>query len=54
MEPEAVNYASNEFERQLTASFSDLSNQMGRTLQRAEIIQQELRNLVSTVARGDQ
>jgi DNA invertase Pin-like site-specific DNA recombinase len=50
MEPEVLNYALNEFERQLATSFSEMSNQIGRMRQRSELIQQELRNLVSTVA----
>jgi hypothetical protein len=50
MKPEAVDYALCEFERQLTASRSDLSNQVGRMRQRSEQIQQELRNLVTTTA----
>jgi hypothetical protein len=50
LEPEVLNYALNEFERQLAASFSVMSNQIDRMRQRSELIQQELRNLVSTVA----
>jgi DNA invertase Pin-like site-specific DNA recombinase len=50
MEPEVLNYALKEFERQLAASFSEMSNQIDRIRQRSELIQQELRNLVSTVA----
>jgi hypothetical protein len=50
MEPAVVNYALNEFERQLATSFSEKSNQIGRMRKRSDLIQQELRNLVSTVA----
>jgi site-specific DNA recombinase len=50
IQPEAIDYALKEFERQLAVSFSELSNHMGRMRQRSEQIQQELRNLVTTVA----
>ena len=39
MRPEAVEYALVEFERPLSASFSDLTSQIGRMRQRSEQIQ---------------
>jgi site-specific DNA recombinase len=50
MKPEAVDYALGEFERQLNATLSDLTDQVGRMRQRSEQIQQELRNLVTMTA----
>jgi len=50
IQPDAVDYAIQEFERQLAASLSELSSQTSRMRQRSEQIQQELRNLVGTVA----
>ena len=50
IQPDAVDYALQEFERQLAASLSKLSNETSHMRQRSEQIQQELRNLVGTVA----
>ena len=50
MRPEAVDYVIQEFERQLHASLSDLTNQVGRMRQRSEQLQSELRNLVAMTA----
>ncbi|MGO9256330.1 MAG: recombinase family protein [Bryobacteraceae bacterium] len=50
LQPEIVDYAIHEFERQLTVSLSGLSDQISRMRQRREQIQQELRRLVETVA----
>ena len=49
-QPGAIDYALQEFERQLAASFTELSDQTKSMRQRSEQIRQELRNLVSTVA----
>ena len=53
VQPDAVEYAIGEFQRQLTASMADLSTKLGRTRERAEQIQAELRNLISLAARAD-
>jgi uncharacterized membrane protein YccC len=50
LRPEVIDYALQEFDRQLTASMADLSSHGGRMLQRREQIQQELRRLVETAA----
>jgi len=50
LRPETIDYAIQEFERQLTISLSELSGQLSRMRQRREQIQQELRRLVETVA----
>ena len=50
IQPDAVDYALQEFERQLAASLSELANQTSHMRQRSAQIQQELRNLVGTVA----
>jgi site-specific DNA recombinase len=50
LRPEAIEYALGEFERQLSASLSNLDGTIGRMRQRSEEIQAELRNLVTTVA----
>jgi hypothetical protein len=50
MQPEAADYAIREFERQLHASSSDLTHQVGRMRQRSEQLQGELRNLITMTA----
>lgn len=50
LRPEAVDYALEEFQRQLTLSLSELSCQLTRMRRRREDIQGELRNLVEAVA----
>jgi hypothetical protein len=50
LRPEIVDYAIQEFERQLTVSLAELSGQVLRVRQRREQIQQELRRLVDTAA----
>jgi site-specific DNA recombinase len=50
LRPEIIDYALQEFERQLTVSLSELSTKVVRMRQRREQIQQELRRLVETVA----
>ena len=50
LRPEIVDYAIQEFERQLTVSLCELSGQVSRMRQRREQIQQELRRLVDTAA----
>ena len=50
LRPEVVDYALQEFERQLAGSLAELSSQVSRMRQRREQIQQELRRLVETVA----
>jgi len=50
LRPEIVDYAIQEFQRQLTESLSEITGQIGRMRQRREKIQGELRNLVATVA----
>jgi hypothetical protein len=50
LQPEVVNYAMQEFERQLGASLSDLSNSIERMRQRSNAIQQELDRLIGAVA----
>jgi len=47
---EIVDYAIQEFERQLTVSLAQLSGQVERMRQRREQVQQELRHLIETVA----
>lgn len=48
--PEAIDHALNEFERPLGESLFDLSRQVSGMQHRSEQIQQELRNLTTTVA----
>jgi archaellum component FlaC len=50
LQPEAVEYAVQEFERQLQSSLAGLDDQVGRMRQRAEQLQHEIRNLASTAA----
>ena len=50
LRPEVVDYALQEFERQLTASLSHLSAQVRRMRHRREQIQQELNRLIETAA----
>jgi hypothetical protein len=50
LRPEIIDYAIREFDRQLTASLSELSGQVARMRQRREQIQQELNRLVEAVA----
>jgi hypothetical protein len=50
LRPEVVDYALQEFGRQLAASLSELSTQMSRMRQRRELIQQELGRLIETAA----
>jgi site-specific DNA recombinase len=50
LRPEIVDYAIQEFQRQLTGSLSNLSGNLARARQRREAVQQELRRLVETVA----
>jgi site-specific DNA recombinase len=50
LRPDVIDYALQEFQRQLTISLAELSNQVGQMRQRREQIQQELRRLVETVA----
>ena len=50
LRPEAIEYALGEFQRQLSASLSNLDEKIGRIRQRSEEIQAELRNLVLTAA----
>ena len=50
MRPEAVEYAIQEFERQLQAALSELTHQVGRMRERSEQLQGELRNLVAMTA----
>ena len=50
LRPEAIDYILQEFEQKLAASFSDLTNKIGRMRQRAEQIRQELTNLIATAA----
>ena len=52
LQPEIVDYAIQEFERQLTVSLSGLSDQISRMRQRREQIQHELRRLIETVSAG--
>jgi hypothetical protein len=51
LRPEIVDYAIEEFERQLTVSLSELSGQVARMRQRREHIQQELRRFLEKKAR---
>lgn len=48
--PDVVDYALQEFERQLEAALSELSNSMDRMRQRREAIQQELDRLIDAIA----
>ena len=50
LQPEALDYALYEFERQLAASLLDLTNHVARMRQRSGEIQQELDNLIATAA----
>jgi DNA invertase Pin-like site-specific DNA recombinase len=50
LQPEVVNYALQEFERQLGASLSEFSTSMERMRQRRDAIQQELDRLICAVA----
>jgi hypothetical protein len=50
LRPDVVDYALQEFERQLTSALSELSGQLGRMYQRREQIQGELRRLIETAA----
>jgi site-specific DNA recombinase len=50
LRPEAIEYAVQEFERQLQSSLAGLDNKIGRMRQRAEQLQQELANLSATAA----
>jgi hypothetical protein len=50
LRPEVVDYALQEFQRQLTEALSNLTGQIGRMRQRREEIQRQLRNLVETAA----
>jgi site-specific DNA recombinase len=50
LRPDIVDYALQEFERQLTSALSELSGQVGRMHQRRDQIQGELRRLIETAA----
>jgi site-specific DNA recombinase len=50
LRPDVVDYALQEFERQLTSAISELSGQVSRMHQRREQIQGELRRLIETAA----
>ena len=50
LRPEAIDYAVQEFERQLQSSLAGLDNKIGRMRQRAEAIKEELENLVANLA----
>ncbi|MDE3195304.1 MAG: recombinase zinc beta ribbon domain-containing protein, partial [Acidobacteriota bacterium] len=50
LRPEAVEYAVQEFERQLQSALAGLDNKIGRLRQRAEQLQREMGNLASTAA----
>ena len=50
LQPEAVDFAIQEFERQLKASLAGLDGKIGRMRERSQKLQQELGNLISTVA----
>ena len=50
LRPEVVDYALQEFERQLCASLADLATGLDRMRQRKEAIQQELDKLIAAVA----
>jgi DNA invertase Pin-like site-specific DNA recombinase len=50
LRPEVVEYAVQEFERQLTVSLAELTGQVARMRERRDQIQQELRRLVEAVA----
>ena len=50
LRPEVVDYALEEFQRQLTEALSNLTGQIGRMRQRREEIQRQLGNLVESVA----
>jgi site-specific DNA recombinase len=50
LRPEVVDYALQEFERQLCASLADLATGLDRMRQRKEAIQQELDRLIAAVA----
>jgi hypothetical protein len=51
LRPEVLDYALDEFQRQLTVSLSQISGQLAGMRRRREDIQRELRNLVDTAAR---
>jgi hypothetical protein len=50
VQPEVVDYALQEFERQLAAALSEVSGQIGRMRQRRQQLQTELRRLIETAA----
>src|SRR5665213_1932041 len=50
LQPEAIDYAIREFQRQLERSLAGLDDKLARMRQRSQLLQQELGNLVSTVA----
>jgi site-specific DNA recombinase len=50
LRPEAIEYTVQGFQRQLESSLAGLDSKLGRMRQRSEQLQEELRNLVSTVA----
>ena len=50
LRPEAIDFAVQEFERQLQSSLAGLDNRIGRMRQRASQVQQEIANLAATAA----
>ncbi len=50
LQPEAIDYAVQEFERQLQSSLAGLDNKIGRMRRRSEQLQHEIGNLASTAA----
>lgn len=50
LQPEAIDFAIQEFERQLKTSLVGLDGRIGRMRERSQNLQQELGNLISTVA----
>jgi hypothetical protein len=50
LQPEAIDFAIQEFERQLKSSLAGLDDKIGRMRERSQKLQQELGNLISTVA----
>ena len=50
LQPEKIDFAVQEFERQLQASLAGLGNKIGRMCQRTSHLQQEIGNLALTAA----
>ena len=50
LRPEAIDYAVDEFERQLAVALSGLNNRIGAMRQRSDVLEGELQNLITTVA----